>query len=130
MSAMIPIIHKKHHQCRAKSHGADFYLTPQVTQSAYWVCYGTTASQVRKLLGPQSHLHESTNWQDDEMEDPCYQITVPEKHVREFVSKLSAHGSVALIEPSCELGDNRETLYVCICMVPRTATPDEKDDLL
>jgi len=130
MSTMIPILSKKHNTCRAKSHGADFYVTPATPN---WACYGTTAAQVRKLMGHSSDLHQCVNWQDDELEKAFWQVGIPEKHVRAFVAKLSTHGSVALVEPSGQIGADRETLFECICVVPKlgsAATPDEEDDLL
>lgn len=133
MSAMIPLLAKRHNQCRAKLHGADFYLVPGQEKTPTWGCYSTTASQVRKLLGAKSDLHQSANWEDDEMEKPFYHVAVPEKHVRAFVALLSTHGSVALVEPSSQLGADRETLFECICVVPHlkpNTTPDEEDDLL
>jgi len=51
---MIPLLSKVHNLCRAKSHGADFYLTPGKGTQPKWDCYGTTAAQVRKLLGHSS----------------------------------------------------------------------------
>jgi hypothetical protein len=129
---MIPILSKRHNLCRAKSYGADYYLTPTLSNAPTWACYGTTAAQVRKLMGHSSDLHQCVNWQDDEMEKAFYQLTVPEKHVRAFVAKLSTHGSVALVEPSGQLGGDRETLFECIAVVPKlggAATPDD-DDLL
>jgi len=132
MSAMIPLLSKRHNLCRAKSYGADYYLTPTLSNAPTWACYGTTASQIRNLMGHSSDLHQCVNWQDDELEKAFYQLTVPEKHVRAFVAKLSNHGSVALVEPSGQLGAERETLFECIAVVPKlgsAATPDD-DDLL
>ena len=131
MSTMIPILSKRHNLCRAKSYGADYYLTPSQGKNPSWSCYGTTASQVRALMGHSSDLHQCVNWQDDEMEKAFYQLTVPEKHVRAFITKLSTHGSVALVEPSGQLGADRETLFECIAVVPKlgsAATQDEEED--
>ncbi len=130
MSTMIPILSKRHNLCRAKSYGADFYLTPTLSNAPTWACYGTTASQVRALMGHSSDMHQCVNWQDDELEKAFYQLTVPEKHVRAFVAKLSTHGSVALVEPSGQLGAERETLFECICVVPKLGAAQEEDDLL
>jgi hypothetical protein len=130
---MIPTLAKRHNQCRAVSHGADFYLTPHAAKQPAWTCYGTTAAQIVKLFGTSSDLHITHNWQEDEFEKPFYQLRVPEKHTHAFIAKLSAHGSIALVEQSSQLGADRESIFVCIVVVPRqtaTATPDEDDDLL
>ena len=131
MSAMIPLLAKRHNSCRTKSHGADFYLTPS---GSHWGCYGTTAGQVRKLMGHSSDLHQCVNWQEDELEKAFWQLGVLEKHVRAFIAKLSTHGSIALVEPSGQLGADRETLFECIAVIPKLGTPatqdDEEDDLL
>ena len=133
MSAMIAPLSKRHNQCRSASHGADFYLIPHPAKQPAWTCYGTTAARIVKLLGLSSDVHLTHNWEEDEFEKPFYQLRVPEKHTREFIAKLSTHGSIALVEQSSQIGEDRESLFVCICVVPHlkpTTTPDEDDDLL
>jgi hypothetical protein len=133
MSAMTPLLSKRHNQCRAKSHGAEFYLVPDGlgVRSTAWCCYSTTAAQVRRLMGHESDIHKCANWEDDEFTKPFWGCAVPEKHVRQFIDKLSVHGSVAIIEPSSHIGADRETVFECICVVPKQGgqTPDD-DDLL
>lgn len=125
MSVFKTLILKRHGNCRSKAKGADFYL---FAAANFWECYATTAARIKKLNLPKVSI---TNWEEDPLEEECLSLKVAEKDVAEFITHLTKHGSVALLEHSSGLGTEREALHYCIAVVPKTAVAiDDLDDLI
>ena len=123
---MIPITQSRHAKCKARAQGADFYF---FAGDGKWECYAHTANKLQKLKLPGVL---SVNWEDDPLESAYFTCSVAERDMAGVVEALSKHGSIALIEASGALGAERETLYYCICVIPKLGTPatQELDDLL
>lgn len=124
---MIQITQARHAKCKARAQGADYYF---FAADGKWECYAHTANKLQKLNLPGVL---SVNWEDDPLEPEYFTCSVAEKDIANVIEHLTKHGSVALIEASGALGAERETLYYCICVVPKlssSAGAVDLDDLI